>query len=114
MAHLGIETLKPAVIGLVKITNAGYIAASDGIQVVPDLISLIPSVMALPGIYENREKAIAEGLDLSSAEIDEIASEVETTMEYGSAKARNVTEKALIALGHNLNLIIAIREPEVA
>lgn len=114
MSHLGIDLLKPAVLSLVKIMNAGQKAISDGIQLLPDLMSLIPSLLALPGIHENGAAIIKQSLDLESAEIDDIAGSVELEMGFGSAKAKNVTEKALIALAHNLNLIIAIKEDNQA
>ena len=114
MGHLPIDKLKPAVISLVMIMNAGEKAVSDGIQIFPDMAALLPSLMALPGIHENRKEIVAQALDLESSEIDEIAGEVETSMQFGSAKAKNVTEKALVALAHNLNLILAIQEKEAA
>lgn len=114
MSHLGTELLKPAVLSLVKVSNATYTATADGIQPIQDVMAVLPSLMALPGIVENREKIIAQALDLDSAEIDDIAAAVETEMGFGSAKAKNVVEKALVALGHNLNLILAIREDEAS
>lgn len=108
----GIENLKPAVISVVRILNAGEAAISDGIQVFKDIMSIMPSLMALPGIQQNAGVIVAEGVDLDSAEIEDIAGAIKSEMSFGTEKAKRVTAAAIKALVHNLNVVLEIRKED--
>lgn len=108
---IGIENLKTVAKFGIDLGENISAALADSKITLSEAVSLLPTVMSLPGIIEKKADIVAEFKDLDSAERSELNAYIAAEFDIADDELENKIEKGLSAVVAVLDLVSAFQKP---
>lgn len=104
-----IDKLKKAVVFVVHVVNKVDEITQDGFQWLPDTMSLVPTLIEIPGIIKDADEISEELNDLTMEELDELKEVVKAEFDLKDDELEFIIEDAVDLLKATADFAIRVK-----